>query len=551
MEKSRLYLLLLIGLFPFALKANGPLQKYLVYLNGKDTRMDIRSLYSARALEKRAAFHLAFEERDYPVSEAYVSRLKAAHAEVLGCSGWLNAVMVRADAASATLIRQLPFVSKMLQVSPKTETGIAAVAAVQACSEVQAAEYENGYSESYAQFHLLNGDYLHQLGYNGENMVIAICDGGFTGTNTNGCFDHVRNEHRLLGTYDYVNNDSMVYESISHGTNVFSCIAGLLQNPPVGPGPAPDSGQYIGTARKASFYLFMTENAPTERLQEEFNLAVALERCAQLGVDVVNISLGYTTFDVPSENHDTSDMMKNNTPAAIAVNIAANKGMLVCVAAGNEGASAWHYISTPSDADSAMAVAAVDVNGNVASFSGWGLANDPRVKPNVAAVGWNMKVISSSNTVVTGSGTSFASPSLAGMSACLWQAFPHKSNWEIKTAIEQSASQYLNPDKHIGYGIPDFKKAYEILSLATFAADPKLEQELTVYPNPFNETVYINNHSNTSITSIQLLNNIGQVVYAEKAPVENTLSLNDLPRGMYIMEVATGHGMLIKKLIKD
>ena len=163
----------------------------------------------------------------------------------------------------------------------------------------------------------------------------------------------------------------------AHGAYCFSFIAGIKAN------------QYIGTSTKSKFYLFQTENndGGSERLQEEFNLAIALQRCDQLGVDVVSISLGYTTFDSAFENHDTSDMKKNNTPAAKAVNIAASKNILICVAAGNEGAKPWHYISTPSDADSAFAIAAVDKNGNIASFSGYGLATDIRVKPNVAAVG--------------------------------------------------------------------------------------------------------------------------------------------------------------------
>jgi hypothetical protein len=137
------------------------------------------------------------------------------------------------------------------------------------------------------------------------------------------------------------------------------------------------------------------------------------------------------------------------------------------------------------------------------------------------------------------------------MAACLWEAFPSKTNWEIKTAIEQSASQYMSPDKHIGYGIPDFKKAYDALKVVTYVSNPVLEKELLVYPNPFQNTVSVNNQGSTSISSIRLMNNVGQTVYTQASPNENTISFNELPKGMYVMEITTNHGMLLKKLIKD
>ncbi len=536
MVKSRFIILLLIFISS-SVFAESDWCKYIVYFKDKDYSLNIESVFSNKALEKRRHFNILFDQRDYPVNPRYLSALQKEQVVLKQSSSWLNAVMIEAQANQAAQIAAWPFIASITKLKEVSSLGISAVQQADICDE--ALTFEDSYTSSFPQFNLLKGEYMHEQGYNGENMTIAVCDGGFTGANTNVCFDHIRSEGRLLGTYDYVNNDSTVYESISHGTNVLSCIAGVINN------------DYIGTARKARFYLFMTENADTERLQEEFNLATALERCAQLGVDVVNISLGYTTFDLPSENHDTSDMMKNNTPSAKAVNIASSKGILVVVAAGNEGSGTWHYISSPSDADSAFAIAAVDVNGNPAPFSGYGLANDPRVKPNVAAVGWNMKVISSNNSIAVSSGTSFAAPSLAGMAACLWQAYPGKTNWQIKTAIEQSASQFLTPDKHIGYGIPDFQKAYQLLSSPTYVSNASLENELVVYPNPFKSAITVRNLGATSISDIRLTNSIGQVVYNTFNPADGQLVLNDLPKGIYLMQITTNQGLLIKKLMKD
>jgi serine protease AprX len=135
--------------------------------------------------------------------------------------------------------------------------------------------------------------------------------------------------------------------------------------------------------------------------------------------------------------------------------------------------------------------------------------------------------------------------------ACLWQAFPSKTNWEIKTAIEQSASQYLTPDKKIGYGIPDFKKAYQLLSSTTYVSNKELENEFSVFPNPFLSTVNIISKGNTNIERINVINNIGQIIYTINAPTENTLALNDLPDGMYVLQIETDKGLLIKKIIKE
>lgn len=532
------YILLLFLSISSLLFAKGNPEKYIVYFKDKPVNENISSLFTEKAIAKKKKFNISFDERDIPVNKSYIEQLRNQDANIISSSNWLNAVIIEITGKKIERIKNLPFVLSVIKAGrPALNTGIAAIAEDNACTELT--DFEDTYTSSFPQFHLLNGEYLHEQGFNGENMTIAVCDGGFNGTNTIAAFNHLRSENRILGTYDYVNNDSTVFESIAHGTNVLSCIAGIISN------------QYLGTSTKSDFYLFLTENASSERLQEEFNLATALERCDQLGVDVVNISLGYTTFDVASENHDTSDMKKNITPSAKAVNIASSKGMLVCVAAGNEGNGTWKYISSPSDADSAFCIAAVDVNGNVASFSGHGLATDTRVKPNVAAVGWNTKIISATNSIVQSNGTSFAAPSLAGMAACLWQAFPTKTNWEIKTAIEQSASKYLTPDKRIGYGIPDFKKAYQLLSSTTYVSNKELENEFSVFPNPFLSSVNIVSKGNTNVERINVINNIGQTIYTINAPIEYILALQDLPGGMYVLQIETDKGLLIKKLIKE
>ncbi|MFN8295381.1 MAG: S8 family peptidase [Chitinophagales bacterium] len=544
MGKNRytVLLLLLISDFIFAQANTG---KYIVYFKDKPVDKNVERLFSKEAIDYRRKFNIHFDERDFPVDIDYIEKLKNERAIIVNSSNWLNASLISIDENKITKIQQLPFISSVIKIERTNVAGIASIENTNECEEINdLQDFEDNYGSSFPQAKLLNGQYLHEQGYNGENMTIAVCDNGFYQANINSAFSHIFSQNRLLGTYSYVHGDSSVYNLVDgkHGSDCFSFIGGLKDN------------QYIGAAIKSNFYLFQTENDNNgiERLQEELNLAIALERCSQLGVKVVSISLGYNTFDVASENHDTSDMRKNNTPGAKAANIASSKGILVCVAAGNTGSSPWKYITTPSDADSAFCIASVNSNGVVAASSGYGLPNDARIKPNVAAVGVSPYLINTSGQVGQfGSGTSYATPQIAGFATCLWQAFPSKTNWEIKTAIEQSSSQYLTPDKRIGYGIPDFQKAFQILSDATFVSDKKLENELLIFPNPFQNTITFSTKTNLHIESINMLNSVGQLIFAVNAPTENTITFNDLPKGMYLLQVATNRGILIKKLIKE
>ena len=541
MGKNNYILLLFLCISTMLFAKQNP-EKYIVYFKDKPTNVDVTKLFNEKALQNRKKYNIPFDERDFSVDTNYIVQLKNINATILNTSNWLNASLISIDENDISNLENLPFVTSIIKVEKTTigGSGIASVTDINECeatNDIQ--DFENNYSSSFPQVNLLKGEYLHEQGFNGENMTIAVCDNGFYNLTNNPAFTHIFNENRLLGTYDYVNNDSIVSDNTNgkHGAYCFSFIGGLKDN------------QYIGTATKSNFYLFETENSNGERLQEEFNLAVALERCIQLGVDVVSISLGYMYFDVVSENHDTTIIKLGNTPSSRAANIAVNKGIIICSAAGNNDANG-RYINAPSCADSVLAISSVDINGVFANTS-QGIPGDSRIKPNVAAVGVAAKYLNEIGNVGSGGGTSYATPQIAGLAACLWQAFPTKTNWEIKTAIEQSASQYLTPDKKIGYGIPDFKKAYQLLSSTTYVSNKELENEFSVFPNPFLSTVNIISKGNTNIERINVINNIGQIIYTINAPTENTLALNDLPDGMYVLQIETDKGLLIKKIIKE
>jgi hypothetical protein len=257
--------------------------------------------------------------------------------------------------------------------------------------------------------------------------------------------------------WDFVAGNASVNEDHPHGTN---CLSTIAANMP---------GTFVGTAPKTSFYLYRTEDAATEYPVEEQNWAAAAERADSLGVDICSVSLGYFTFDNAQFNYTYANMNGNTSMIAQAADIAAKKGMLVVVANGNEGTSSWHYLITPADGDSVLAVGAVSTNGVVGSFSSYGPSSDGQVKPGVAAVGVGAIVASTSNgQPVSGNGTSFACPNMAGLATCLWQAFPEVNNMNIITTLQQSASKAANPDDRVGYGIPDMKKAFVLLQKQLF-----------------------------------------------------------------------------------
>ena len=135
--------------------------------------------------------------------------------------------------------------------------------------------------------------------------------------------------------------------------------------------------------------------------------------------------------------------------------------MLVCVAAGNEGNKPWQIISVPADADSVLTVGAVDTLGMIGDFSSYGPSADGRVKPDVCAVGVKTTLINPAGQIVQSNGTSFATPLLAGLAACLWSALPTENAMQIRERIIRSADRYSTPDmQQYGYGIPDAWVAY-------------------------------------------------------------------------------------------
>ena len=323
------------------------------------------------------------------------------------------------------------------------------------------------YGSAYNQIHLHQGEFLHNLGFSGEGMQLAFMDAGFYHYLSLPTFDSVRLGNQILGTWDFVANKESVNEEHPHG---MQCMSAVAANMP---------GTFVGTAPKSAFYLFRTEDVGSEYPIEEQNFLAAAERADSAGVDVFSVSLGYNRFDNSIYSYVYANMDGRTTTIARAVQMASRKGILVVVAAGNEGNKSWHYITTPADADSIITVGAVNINRQPASFSSYGPSADNRIKPDVAAVGSSAVIANTYNGLpVYGNGTSFACPIIAGITTSLWQAFPEASNMQVIRALQLAGDHVALPDNRVGYGVPDVKKAFVWLEqqlysrqLATLNAD--------------------------------------------------------------------------------
>ena len=305
---------------------------------------------------------------------------------------------------------------------------------------------ESFYGSTEFQIKKLNGHKLHEAGYHGEAMMIAVLDGGFMNVDRIPAFHQIQ----LAGVADFVSPRSQnVFKEMEHGTMVLSTMATNMPN------------IYIGTAPEASYLLIRTETGATESMAEEDYWAAGVEYADSVGADIINSSLGYTTFDDKKTSHIYADLDGKTALISRTASMLAGKGIILVNSAGNSGNGTWKKIGVPADAYDILAVGAVTKNKVNTVFSSVGPSADGRVKPDVMACGNACSVIRGDGKLGKANGTSFASPLTCGMVACLWQALPDKTALEIMDIVRRSAHQYNVPDNIFGYGIPDFWKAYQ------------------------------------------------------------------------------------------
>jgi hypothetical protein len=496
---------------------------------------------SQRSLDRRSKNAVSLTTEDLPVNPAYLDSLRAKGARVMFTSRWFNTATVAVDTELVMIeIAKLPFVQGYQKVYRKKGGN---KLSVENNNELLR---RTSYGASLTQISMLKGDYLHQKGFKAQGVLIAVLDGGFYRVDKLEAFSHLRENNRIITTRNFVTGKDSVYNDATHGMIVLSSMAGQLQ------------GKLYGTAPEASYVLLQSENVGSEYPVEEDAWVAAAEFADSIGADIINSSLGYTRFDDPSMNHSYADMNGNTNRSSRGANIAFSKGILVVSSAGNDGANSWHYISSPADGDSVIAVGAVDDLQIPGTFSSYGPSSDGDVKPNVSALGVDAVVASTTDgEISTASGTSLASPILCGVAACLIGAFPDKTNNEIKEVIEKSAHIYPNSHLQMGYGIPDFKMAYEMLSLTKNEKSDEFKL-LELYPNPYANNVIISLYTkNSSRVYINIYDNMGRSVYQKEYTSSKNnvdkMSLdmsNDQKSGVYTLSIVSDYWSIKKKLVK-
>jgi len=490
-------------------------------------------LFSERASARREKQNISIDFSDLPIHQDYLSQLSALGIEILNKSKWFNGITANCtDTLLIAELLELDFIKTIDTLGISLETSY-----VRTSSKFDHIVIdENSYGNAKNQIEMIGGLALHDQGFQGQGIHIAVLDGGFRMTNKLDAFQHLFDNNQILGTWDFVDGESSVYEDNYHGMSVLSTMAGYLEN------------DFLGTAPKASYWLFRTEDVGSETLIEEYNWAVAAEFADSVGADIINSSLGYTTFDIVSQDHSYADLDGQTTVITKAATLAARKGIIVCNSAGNSGSSNWKYIVAPADADSILSVGAVNAMQEATSFSSYGPTVDGRVKPTVSAQGGGTAIITTSNTIASSNGTSFSSPIIAGMTACLWQAHYGKSNMQIIEAITQSAHIYQFPEDQLGFGIPNYALANALLLDLEDVNMPLLE----VYPNPANAsaTLYIYS-ANESEVSYRILDLTGKEV--DKGQIQwnysrFAINLPQMKSGVYIVEVIAGDRVLVERL---
>lgn len=487
---------------------------------------------SQRALDKRARFNIAITEQDFPVNPQYIQQIKAidANIQVLCTSKWMNTVTVYCpDSTKPATISALPFVTNVLPVADYDLQGMKKqlqtfennyVSIVSNPAKDSMADLD--YGEGYRQIALHNGHLLHKEGFLGNGMLIAVFDAGWAGVDTSVYFHPLFENGQILGTRDLIPGRHNVFEGHYHGTIVTSTMAILAE------------GTLVGTAPKANYFFIRSEHPLSEELIEEDFWAQAAEIADSLGADVINSSLGYTTFrDFPQGDFTYEDVDGVTSIASRAATILGQKGVVVCVSAGNEGTSPWYHIGHPADAFDILAVGAANVMGHIAGFSSRGPSYDGRVKPDITSVGVNTTCIWPDDRLGEADGTSLACPVAAGLCACLWQALPEKTASEIMQIVRESSSCYNNPNDSLGYGIPDFYAAYQ-----NHAHDGVPEHILPtahIFPNPCTNQFNISSRED-NIDRVELFSIDGKLVLNTCPDKHYYISVNvqDVPAGFYI-----------------
>lgn len=400
---------------------------------------------SEKAIARRQKQNLPIDSTDLPVCRKYIDEIRNKGVNIVVTGKWENFVTVSCnDSTLIDGIAVLPFVlaTEKVWTAPKEEP---MTAKRDSLINKPTIHKDSIYGLALDQIQLSNGNKLHEAGFKGKGMTIAVIDAGFHNADQIKAMKKIR----VLGTKDFVNPKADLFAESSHGMMVLSCMG--MNKPDI----------MIGTAPEASFWLLRSEDEASEHLVEQDYWAAAVEFADSVGVDVLNTSLGYYSFDDKSKDYKYRDLDGRHALMSRQASRIADKGMILVCSAGNSGMGSWKKLTPPGDAENVLTVGAIDKNGLLAPFSSIGNTADNRIKPDVVAVGLGSDVMGTSGNQAKANGTSFSSPIMCGMVACLWQARPELTAKEVIELVRKSGDRAAFPDNIYGYGVPDMWKAYK------------------------------------------------------------------------------------------
>ncbi len=498
-----------------------------------------------KAIQRRVREKFSLDSLDLPVTAAYIQGLGAFSQELLYVSKWLNAAIVVTDVEGKKKMEGLPYVQKVEWVAK----GFISRTGNRNSTEVSASQpkkwvLEENYRQAAAYDfpnELLGITAMHQAGFTGKGITIAVFDSGFPGLDKATAFSHVFTNTQVLGQLHVVRPwIKDVFRENEHGTQVASLIL------------ANQAGTLVAGAHQAKVIFAITEDVATEYPIEELNWVRAAEYADSLGVDIINSSLGYLDFDEPSLTYSKSQLDGKTTYVTRGATLAAKRGILVVNSVGNYGSAGSSSLVAPADAQGILSVGSVNASSVVSSFSSRGPTADGRIKPELVAFGQSPVLIRGSGQVVAASGTSFSAPQIAALAAGLWEAKPNWTKDELLSNLLKSGSQYATPDQNLGYGIPNFRSAYYG---ALLGLNEEIESGSSIYPNPLRtESLHIRFGKELRMT-LQILDGSGRRIiekvgerYAIQQPY--VFNLPDLPSGIYFLQLLDGKEIAYRKLIK-
>jgi len=525
-----------------AIASEAQINRYIVFFKDKAaSSFDVsrpNEFLSQKAINRRISQGIEINLQDIPVNESYVQAVKETGAEVYFRSRWFNALLIQCDQSLIPAVQALAPVAQVEFVAPEKKL----LQQGRKKFNLKRKNTEISHATS-PQLNIIGIQHMHEAGYRGEGMTIALMDAGFLGVNTTQPFAHLFSDGKINTalSYDYVFNTPNVYQYDEHGTEVLSVIAAEI----------PDV--FVGGAPEADFQLYVTEDVSSEYRIEEYNWVFAAERADSAGVDIISTSLGYYDFDDASMNYSKDEMDGETSVITRAAQWAADRGIVVITSAGNEGnVSSWRIITAPADAVDVVAVASVDASGVRSTSSSIGPSADGRVKPDLAAMGVGVKVVRSSGMLSSASGTSLAAPLITSLVAGVWQRYPELTNKDLIGLLKQTASLAHSPDNLLGYGIPNFR------AVVNYQERTEQVKLFEVFPNHVEDTIFVRPNDPNSVSScfIELIGSNGQILSSENVSFNwfnrtYQTNISSLTPGSYFLRVWFDKKRFVFKVVKE